>query len=78
MIFTEEFLAGLKKRDWLGFFACLVVSGCAVVLWYHVTHRIELEHPIVMWGWRHYVGVYVIPALALATLMWLALRRYLK
>jgi len=31
-----------------------------------------------MWGWRHYVGVYVIPALALATLMWLALRRYLK
>jgi len=33
MIFTEEFLAGLKKRDWLGFFACLVVSGCAVVLW---------------------------------------------
>ena len=81
MIFTEKLLAGIEKRDWLGFFACLVVAGCLVGLLYHVTHRIPADHLVIIWGWRHYVGVvlnYAPVVLLAAVLIWLALRGHLK
>jgi len=79
MIFTEKFLGSIEKRHWLGFVACLVVAGCLVGLWYHVTHRVPADHLVLIWGWRHYVGVVLncAPAVLFAAiLLWLALRRY--
>lgn len=81
MIFTEEFVAGIDKRDWLGFFGCLIVAVPLVVLLYHVTHRIPADHLVIIWGWRHYVGVgltYALVVVLAAILLWLPLRRYLK
>lgn len=81
MIVTQKFLAGIQKRDWLGFFGCLVVASCLVALMYHVAHRIAADRLVLIWGWRHYVGVvlnYAPVVLFAAILLWLALRRYLK
>jgi hypothetical protein len=80
VIFTEKFLA-FEKRDWLGFFAFLMATGCLVGLWFHITHYIPPEPRLIHWGWRHYVGVtlnYAPVTVFPAILLWLAVRRYLK